>query len=189
MVCNEGALASKSKGLGWYCWLRIRNVSYPPIVMFTILRVDGWCPGKFGGRGCRGRERHSESPHQWNPQPWRARVRLTLQLVLLLQWSIHQPQSICYYQLKLTLAPHISSSLPSSTEPSPSPSVEGSGLLSLPWEMVARIASHLPAQCVITVLPQVSLRQLSMLEKCCGLSQTCTNFDCMCCAFNSVWLK
>uniref|UniRef100_A0A8C7T8G3 F-box and WD repeat domain containing 9 n=1 Tax=Oncorhynchus mykiss TaxID=8022 RepID=A0A8C7T8G3_ONCMY len=42
-----------------------------------------------------------------------------------------------------------------STEPSPSPSAEGSGLLSLPWEMVARIASHLPAQCVITVLPQV----------------------------------
>ncbi|XP_060748662.1 F-box/WD repeat-containing protein 9 isoform X2 [Tachysurus vachellii] len=29
------------------------------------------------------------------------------------------------------------------------------GLLSLPWEMVARIASHLPAQCVINVLPQV----------------------------------
>ncbi|XP_014058149.2 F-box/WD repeat-containing protein 9 [Salmo salar] len=42
-----------------------------------------------------------------------------------------------------------------SAEPSPSPSAEGSGLLSLPWEMVARIASHLPAQCVITVLPQV----------------------------------
>ncbi|KAK3553265.1 hypothetical protein QTP86_032777 [Hemibagrus guttatus] len=34
---------------------------------------------------------------------------------------------------------------------SPSPS----GLLSLPWEMVACIASHLPAQCVINVLPQV----------------------------------
>nr|XP_046190135.1 F-box/WD repeat-containing protein 9-like [Oncorhynchus gorbuscha] len=46
------------------------------------------------------------------------------------------------------------SQLPS-TEPSPSPSAEGSGLLSLPWEMVARIASHLSAQCVITVLPQV----------------------------------
>ncbi|XP_010872327.1 F-box/WD repeat-containing protein 9 [Esox lucius] len=42
-----------------------------------------------------------------------------------------------------------------SAEPSPSPSGDGSGLLSLPWEMVARIASHLPAQCVITVLPQV----------------------------------
>ncbi|XP_035252877.1 LOW QUALITY PROTEIN: F-box/WD repeat-containing protein 9 [Anguilla anguilla] len=40
-------------------------------------------------------------------------------------------------------------------ETSPSPSSEGTGLLSLPWEMVARIASHLPAQCVITVLPQV----------------------------------
>ncbi|KAJ8345846.1 hypothetical protein SKAU_G00300390, partial [Synaphobranchus kaupii] len=40
-------------------------------------------------------------------------------------------------------------------ETSPSPSNEGTGLLSLPWEMVARIASHLPAQCVITVLPQV----------------------------------
>ncbi|XP_066498775.1 F-box/WD repeat-containing protein 9 isoform X2 [Hoplias malabaricus] len=36
-------------------------------------------------------------------------------------------------------------------ETSPSPS----GLLSLPWEMVARIASHLPAQCIINVLPQV----------------------------------
>ncbi|XP_067089376.1 F-box/WD repeat-containing protein 9 [Osmerus mordax] len=43
----------------------------------------------------------------------------------------------------------------SSAEPSPSPSGEGSALLSLPWEMVARIASHLPAQCVITVLPRV----------------------------------
>ncbi|XP_056144503.1 F-box/WD repeat-containing protein 9 [Lampris incognitus] len=44
---------------------------------------------------------------------------------------------------------------PSSTESSPSPSVESSGLLSLPWEMMALIASHLPAQCVITVLPKV----------------------------------
>ncbi|XP_061080610.1 F-box/WD repeat-containing protein 9 [Conger conger] len=40
-------------------------------------------------------------------------------------------------------------------EAGPSPSSEGTGLLSLPWEMVAHIASHLPAQCVITVLPQV----------------------------------
>ncbi|KAG7460136.1 hypothetical protein MATL_G00218020 [Megalops atlanticus] len=40
-------------------------------------------------------------------------------------------------------------------EASPSPCNEDTGLLSLPWEMVARIASHLPAQCVITVLPQV----------------------------------
>ncbi|XP_029014010.1 F-box/WD repeat-containing protein 9 [Betta splendens] len=30
-----------------------------------------------------------------------------------------------------------------------------SGLLSLPWEMVTHIASHLPAECVITVLPKV----------------------------------
>ncbi|KAM4597842.1 F-box/WD repeat-containing protein 9 isoform 2-T2 [Polymixia lowei] len=49
----------------------------------------------------------------------------------------------------------VSGVCPSSTEASPSPSVEGNGLLSLPWEMVARIASHLPAQCVITVLPKV----------------------------------
>ncbi|KAL0993377.1 hypothetical protein UPYG_G00106970 [Umbra pygmaea] len=42
-----------------------------------------------------------------------------------------------------------------SAEPSPSPSADGSGLLSLPWEMLARIASHLPAQCVVTVLPKV----------------------------------
>ncbi|GAA6074746.1 F-box/WD repeat-containing protein 9 isoform X1 [Tachysurus ichikawai] len=34
-------------------------------------------------------------------------------------------------------------------------SLSPSGLLALPWEMVARIASHLPAQCVINVLPQV----------------------------------
>ncbi|KAJ7989365.1 hypothetical protein DPEC_G00303770 [Dallia pectoralis] len=47
-----------------------------------------------------------------------------------------------------------SSQLPS-VEPSPSPSGDVSGLLALPWEMVARIASHLPAQCVIKVLPQV----------------------------------
>ncbi|TNM97289.1 hypothetical protein fugu_015445 [Takifugu bimaculatus] len=36
-----------------------------------------------------------------------------------------------------------------------SPSPEASGLLSLPWEMVTHIASHLPAQCVISVLPKV----------------------------------
>ncbi|KAK2893936.1 F-box/WD repeat-containing protein 9 [Channa argus] len=44
---------------------------------------------------------------------------------------------------------------PSSVDVSPSPSAETSGLLSLPWEMVTHIASHLPAQCVITVLPKV----------------------------------
>ncbi|KAG8007042.1 Deoxyhypusine synthase, partial [Nibea albiflora] len=38
---------------------------------------------------------------------------------------------------------------------SPSPSPEARGLLSLPWEMVTHIASHLPAHCVITVLPKV----------------------------------
>ncbi|KAJ8251522.1 hypothetical protein GJAV_G00222250 [Gymnothorax javanicus] len=43
----------------------------------------------------------------------------------------------------------------SSLETSTSPSNEETGLLSLPWEMVARIASHLPAQCVIRVLPKV----------------------------------
>ncbi|XP_029294174.1 F-box/WD repeat-containing protein 9 [Cottoperca gobio] len=42
-----------------------------------------------------------------------------------------------------------------SSEVSPSASAEASGLLSLPWEMVTHIASHLPAQCVITVLPKV----------------------------------
>uniref|UniRef100_A0AAV2KEV2 F-box domain-containing protein n=1 Tax=Knipowitschia caucasica TaxID=637954 RepID=A0AAV2KEV2_KNICA len=36
-----------------------------------------------------------------------------------------------------------------------SPSSGPTGLLSLPWEMVTHIASHLPAQCVITVLPKV----------------------------------
>lgn len=40
-------------------------------------------------------------------------------------------------------------------ETSPSPSSHGSNLLSLPWEIVTQIASHLPAQCVISVLPQV----------------------------------
>lgn len=38
---------------------------------------------------------------------------------------------------------------------SPSPCSDAVGLLSLPWEMVTRIASHLPAQCIINVLPQV----------------------------------
>lgn len=40
-------------------------------------------------------------------------------------------------------------------ETSPSPSSNGANLLSLPWEIVTQIASHLPAQCVINVLPQV----------------------------------
>ncbi|CDQ87093.1 unnamed protein product [Oncorhynchus mykiss] len=65
---------------------------------------------------------------------------------------LKQPSSEASRPGQLGLPP--GSQLPS-TEPSPSPSAEGSGLLSLPWEMVARIASHLPAQCVITVLPQV----------------------------------
>ncbi|XP_023126603.2 F-box/WD repeat-containing protein 9 [Amphiprion ocellaris] len=43
----------------------------------------------------------------------------------------------------------------SSADVSPSPSAEPSGLLSLPWEILTHIASHLPAQCVITVLPKV----------------------------------
>ncbi|XP_035472076.1 F-box/WD repeat-containing protein 9 [Scophthalmus maximus] len=43
----------------------------------------------------------------------------------------------------------------SSADISPSPPAETSGLLSLPWEIVTHIASHLPAQCVITVLPKV----------------------------------
>ncbi|XP_053194307.1 F-box/WD repeat-containing protein 9 [Scomber japonicus] len=43
----------------------------------------------------------------------------------------------------------------SSADVSPSTAAETSGLLSLPWEMVTHIASHLPAQCVITVLPKV----------------------------------
>ncbi|KAM7372112.1 hypothetical protein PAMP_009306 [Pampus punctatissimus] len=43
----------------------------------------------------------------------------------------------------------------SSADISRSPAAEPSGLLSLPWEMVTHIASHLPAQCVITVLPKV----------------------------------
>ncbi|XP_051995981.1 F-box/WD repeat-containing protein 9 [Xyrauchen texanus] len=41
------------------------------------------------------------------------------------------------------------------TETSPSPSSNGTSLLSLPWEIVTQIASHLPAQCVINVLPKV----------------------------------
>lgn len=48
--------------------------------------------------------------------------------------------------------------LPDDGRPSPNasaPSAEATGLLSLPWEMVSHIASHLPAQCVITVLPKV----------------------------------
>lgn len=45
-----------------------------------------------------------------------------------------------------------------------SPSSEESGLLSLPWEMVTHIASHLSAQCVISVLPKVGFyKQLSSL--------------------------
>uniref|UniRef100_A0A1A8E931 F-box and WD repeat domain containing 9 n=1 Tax=Nothobranchius kadleci TaxID=1051664 RepID=A0A1A8E931_NOTKA len=42
----------------------------------------------------------------------------------------------------------------SSADLSPSPA-EPSGLLSLPWEILIKIASHLPAQCVINELPKV----------------------------------
>ncbi|KAL4658067.1 F-box/WD repeat-containing protein 9 isoform X2 [Arapaima gigas] len=38
---------------------------------------------------------------------------------------------------------------------SPLPCSEGMGLLCLPWEILARIVSHVPAQCVIQVLPKV----------------------------------
>lgn len=40
-------------------------------------------------------------------------------------------------------------------------SSEQSGLLSLPWEMVTHIASHLSAQCVISVLPKVRSTNVS----------------------------
>lgn len=53
--------------------------------------------------------------------------------------------------------PDLESLLPagsSSADISPSPS-EPDGLLSLPWEILAQIASHLPAQCVVNVLPKV----------------------------------
>ncbi|KAM9746140.1 F-box/WD repeat-containing protein 9 [Menidia menidia] len=43
----------------------------------------------------------------------------------------------------------------SSPDMSPSSSSETCGLLSLPWEILTNIASHLPAQCVINVLPKV----------------------------------
>ncbi|KAM6905624.1 F-box/WD repeat-containing protein 9 [Xenentodon cancila] len=43
----------------------------------------------------------------------------------------------------------------SSADVSPSPSAESSGLLALPWEILTHIASLLPAQCVIDVLPKV----------------------------------
>uniref|UniRef100_A0A1A7X440 F-box and WD repeat domain containing 9 n=1 Tax=Iconisemion striatum TaxID=60296 RepID=A0A1A7X440_9TELE len=42
-----------------------------------------------------------------------------------------------------------------SADLSPSPSAEPIGLLSLPWEILTHIVSHLPAQCVISVLPKV----------------------------------
>ncbi|XP_047213285.1 F-box/WD repeat-containing protein 9-like [Girardinichthys multiradiatus] len=42
-----------------------------------------------------------------------------------------------------------------SAEVSPSPSAESSDLLSLPWEILIHIASHLPAHCVVNVLPKV----------------------------------
>ncbi|XP_069005368.1 F-box/WD repeat-containing protein 9 [Embiotoca jacksoni] len=45
-------------------------------------------------------------------------------------------------------------SSPADRSPSPS-SAEAGGLLALPWEILTHIASHLPAQCVIDVLPKV----------------------------------
>uniref|UniRef100_A0A672H9A9 F-box and WD repeat domain containing 9 n=1 Tax=Salarias fasciatus TaxID=181472 RepID=A0A672H9A9_SALFA len=47
----------------------------------------------------------------------------------------------------------------SSTDVSPSPS-ETSGLLSLLWEIIAIITSHLPAHCVLNVLPKVRPQDL-----------------------------
>lgn len=57
-----------------------------------------------------------------------------------------------------------SSPLPDDHSDLSSPSPEASGLLSLPWEMVTHIASHLPAQCVISVLPKVCVKQLNVLQ-------------------------
>lgn len=74
------------------------------------------------------------------------------------QWQIHTSYKTSVNHLhRLNLKQ--SGSTP---ERSPSPS----GLLSLPWEMVARIASHLPAQCVIDVLPQVSWVALVVVMSC-----------------------
>ncbi|XP_028841947.1 F-box/WD repeat-containing protein 9 [Denticeps clupeoides] len=53
-------------------------------------------------------------------------------------------------QLRLNPEPE-----PASPVESPSPCSDAIGLLSLPWEIVSCIASHLPAQCIINVLPQV----------------------------------
>ncbi|XP_062841149.1 F-box/WD repeat-containing protein 9 [Trichomycterus rosablanca] len=60
--------------------------------------------------------------------------------------SLHSSTIPHSSQLGLNLRP---CSYALETNPSPL------GLLSLPWEMVARIASHLSAQCILNVLPQV----------------------------------
>lgn len=68
---------------------------------------------------------------------------------------------LCYVYLLChnDISPHRLNLEPSiiARETSPSPSNNGTSLLSLPWEIVTQIASHLPAQCVINVLPQVIL--------------------------------
>lgn len=72
--------------------------------------------------------------------------------------------SECFVK-RLIVVYHVSSSpLPDDHSDLSSPSPEASGLLSLPWEMVTHIASHLPAQCVISVLPKVCVKQLNMFH-------------------------
>lgn len=65
---------------------------------------------------------------------------------------------------KINCGDGVSSSPPDDHSDLSSPSPEPSRLLSLPWEMVTHIASHLPAQCVISVLPKVCVEQLNVLQ-------------------------
>lgn len=66
-----------------------------------------------------------------------------------------QPNALGIKKKKRLIDVHVPSSPHADHSDVNSPSPEASGLLSLPWEMVTHIASHLPAQCVISVLPKV----------------------------------
>lgn len=103
-------------------------------------------------------EQHVIQPHRWTVKH-PARLRIGTRV------SSDNYTASERFVKRLIAVHHVSSSpLPDDHSDLSSPSPEASGLLSLPWEMVTHIASHLPAQCVISVLPKVCVKQVNLLQ-------------------------